>query len=323
MTEDSRARTRTGRWSEADIPDQASRIVVITGANSGLGYQTARMLARPGARVVLACRNLAKANQAADRIRTDSGPASAAVVQLDLASLASVRAAADEIVVTYPRLDLLISNAGVMELPYERTEDGFELTFGTNHLGHFALTGWLLDRLLHTPGSRVVTMSSQGHLDGMMNFDDLQSERGYQPAAAYHQSKLANLLFTYELDRRLTAAGALTVAVASHPGVVHTDLFRTRSRLNQLLISPRMRLINFWAVQSVRMGALPTLRAATDPAVMGGEFYGPHRRHDTGYPVRVASSARSHDMSDQARLWQVSEQLTGVSYRFAASRALP
>jgi NAD(P)-dependent dehydrogenase (short-subunit alcohol dehydrogenase family) len=323
MSRQGQARGSAAPWTAADMPDQKGRTVVVTGANAGIGFETARVLAGRGALLVLACRNLEKANQAAARIRAQDAQASVAVIRLDLASLASIREAAAEIRDSYPRLDLLINNAGVMEVPYERTEDGFELTFGTNHLGHFALTALVLDQLLKTPGSRIVTMSSQGHLEGVMNFDDLQSERGYHPAQAYYQSKLANLLFTYELDRRLRGAGANTIALASHPGVVYTDLFQTRSKPLQLLISPRMRVINFWFAQSVRMGALPTLRAAVDPAALGGEFYGPHRKHDTGYPARVTSSALSHDAADQARLWQVSEQLTGVRYQITASPALP
>jgi NAD(P)-dependent dehydrogenase (short-subunit alcohol dehydrogenase family) len=319
----SQARASAARWTEADVTDQTGRTSVITGANCGIGFETARVLASHGAQVVLACRDTGKAQQAADRIRAEDGQARIAIVRLDLASLASVREAAEEIRATCPRLALLINNAGVMEVPYQRTEDDFELTLATNHLGHFALTGLVLDRLLETPGSRIVTMSSQGHEEGVMNFGDLQSERGYQPAAAYSQSKLANLLFTYELDRRLRAAGAQTIAAGCHPGVVHTDLFATRSRLNQAIISRRLRIINFWFAQSVQMGALPALRAATDPSVSGGEFYGPRRRFDTGYPARRQSSARSRDAADQARLWQVSEQLTGVRYRIRTSPALP
>jgi NAD(P)-dependent dehydrogenase (short-subunit alcohol dehydrogenase family) len=236
------------------------------------------------------------------------------VVQLDLASLASVRAAASEVRAAFPRLDLLINNAGVMGVPYQRTEDGFELTFATNHLGHFALTGLLLDRLCAAPGARIVTVSSRGHHSGVMNFDDLQGERRYRPERAYWQSKLANLLFSYELQRRLAAAGAGPSALAAHPGVVLTELWRTSSRLERAAISPRLRLLNFWLAQSVAMGALPTLRATTDPGARGGEYYGPARRHDTGYPARVESSARSHDETDQRRLWDVSERLTGVQY---------
>jgi NAD(P)-dependent dehydrogenase (short-subunit alcohol dehydrogenase family) len=323
MGQQHQARGSAMRWTAADVPDQTGRTAVVTGANCGIGFETARVLARHGALVVLACRDADKAKQAADRIRAEDRRGSTAIVRLDLASLASVREAAEEIRSAYPRVDLLINNAGVMELPYERTEDGFELTFATNHLGHFALTGLVLDRLLETPGSRIVNMSSQGHADGVMNFDDLQSERGYQPAQAYFQSKLANLLFSYELDRRLRAASAPAMALASHPGVVRTNLFRTRSKLNQALISPRLRVINFWFAQSVQLGALPTLRAATDPSARGGEFYGPRRRFDTGHPARVESSARSYDVAAQARLWAVSEQLTGVSYWIKAAPGLP
>ena len=309
------------RWTAADMPDQAGRVAVITGASNGIGLEIARVLASHGAHLVLACRDVRKGRAAADRIGAalsgaGAGPGgvSADVVELDLSSLASVRAAAAAIRASYPRLDLLTNNAGVMEVPYQQTADGFQLTFATNHLGHFALTGLLLDLLLAVPDSRIVSMSSQGHAEGVMNFADLQSEQSYDPPRAYYQSKLANLLFTYELDRRLRSAGAATLALAAHPGVVYTDLFRYRSPLGQLLISPRARAINFWAVQSVQQGALPVLRAATDPSAKSGEYYGPHRRHDTGYPVPVESSSRSRDVADQARLWQVSQELTSVSY---------
>jgi NAD(P)-dependent dehydrogenase (short-subunit alcohol dehydrogenase family) len=304
-------------WTEADIPDLSGRTAVVTGANTGLGLQISRVLAARGAHVVLACRNLDKAGHAASEIAAASPEASTSTVRLDLTSQSSVRSAAGEIRARFPQLDLLINNAGVMEVPCQRTDDGFELTLATNHLGPFALTGLLLDRL--AAGARIVTVSSIGHLDGVMDFDDLQAERHYDPEQAYSQSKLANLLFTYELDRRLRAAGTGVTALACHPGVVYTDLFATRSRRQQFLLSPAMRIINFWAVQNARMGALPALRAATDPAARGGEYYGPHRyglrrRFYTGYPAVVDSSARSHDEADQARLWQLSEQLTAVSY---------
>jgi NAD(P)-dependent dehydrogenase (short-subunit alcohol dehydrogenase family) len=301
-------------WTAAGVPDQSGRTAVLTGASAGIGLETALVLAARGATVVLACRDLAKAQRAAGQIRAETGRADVRVVHLDLASLASVRAAAAEIRAGCPRLDLLINNAGVMAVPYHRTEDGFELTLATNHLGHFALTGLVLDRLLATPGSRIVTVSSRGHHDGVLNFDDLQSEHRYRPTRAYWQSKLANLLFTYELERRLRAAGAATAALAAHPGVVLTGLWQTSTKLERILISPRLRLLNFWIAQSAAMGALPTLRAAADPAASGGEYYGPRGRHDTGDPVRVESSARSHDVAAQRELWAVSEQLTGVSY---------
>ena len=306
--------TYISNWNDAQIPDQAGRTVVVTGANSGIGLLSAEALAARGARVVLACRELRKAEHAAAQIGAACPSAKVQTVRLDLASLGSVHQAADELRSEYGRIDLLINNGGVMEPPYERTEDGFELTFATNHLGHFALTGLLLDRLLETPGSRVVTVSSEGHARGVIDFDDLQSERGYSADNAYCRSKLANLLFTYELDRRLGAAGAQTAALACHPGIVLTGLYKTRSRLERAPLSPRLRLINSRFVQSTQMGALPTLRAATDPTARGGEFYGPPGRGYTGYPVRVRSSARSYDEGTQRRLWHESERLTGVTY---------
>jgi NAD(P)-dependent dehydrogenase (short-subunit alcohol dehydrogenase family) len=311
------------RWTETDIPDMSGRVAVVTGANTGLGLQTARVLAHRGAHIVLACRNPDKAGRAAEAIGAD-----VSVVPLDLASQASVRAAASRIRDDFPHLDLIINNAGVMEVPYQRTEDGFELTLATNHLGPFALTGLLLDRL--APGGRIVTVSSVGHLEGVIDFADLQAERHYDRERAYAQSKLANLMFTYELDRRLRAADAAdagVIAVACHPGVVHTDLFVNRSKLaNFVMFSPAMRPVNFWAVQDVRMGALPALRAATDPAIRGGEYIGPRRyglfrRFLTGYPAVVESSERSHDEAVQGRLWAVSEQLTGVHYALGWERA--
>ena len=305
------------RWTEADIPDLSGRTAVVTGANTGLGLQAARVLAGRGAQVVLACRNTDKAGRAADKIAAASAGASASVVRLDLASQSGVRSAAEEIRGRFQPIDLLINNAGVMDIPYQRTEDGFELTLATNHLGPFALTGLLLDRL--APGARVVTVSSVAHLEGVLDVDDLQAERQYDRERAYAQSKLANLLFTYELSRRLRAAGAGVAALACHPGVVYTELFANESRAQQLLLSRAMRVINFWAVQDVRMGALPELRAATDPAARGGQYFGPRRyglrrRFLTGYPAVVESSPRSHDEANQARLWTVSEGLTGVSY---------
>ena len=307
---------RRGRWTAADVPDQSGRTAVVTGASGGLGLETAEVLAGHGAAVVLAGRDLGKTERAADRIRPAAGGASVLVVCLDLASLASVREAAGQIRAACPSLDLLINNAGVMAIPREVTEDGFERTLATNHLGHFALTGLLLGRMLGTPGSRVVTVSSNGHRmgDGVMHFEDLQLEDGYKPWPAYYRSKLANLLFTYELQRRLTGAGAATMALAAHPGNARTDLWR-HSRLDQTLYRPALRPLTFWFAQSAHMGALATLRAATDPAAAGGEYYGPPGRQQfTGHPVQVESSAQSHDEADAARLWAISEELTGVSY---------
>jgi len=307
------------RWTAADVPDQSGRTAVVTGASGGLGLETATVLARKGATVVLACRDLAKAGRAAEQIAAVAGRTHVRVVHLDLSRLASVRAAAEEIRSACPRLDLMINNAGVMAVPYHRTEDGFELTLATNHLGHFALTGLVLDRLLGTGGSRIVTVSSIGHRQGYLHLDDLQLERDYQPWPAYYQSKLANLLFTYELQSRLAAAGLGTIALAAHPGNARTDLWRTTPRLTQELYQPRLRMLTFWFAQSARTGALATLRAAADPAAQGGSYYGPPGRLQyTGHPVPVESSDRSHDAAAQRRLWEISEQLTGVRYRIPA-----
>jgi NAD(P)-dependent dehydrogenase (short-subunit alcohol dehydrogenase family) len=237
-------------------------------------------------------------------------------VRLDLASQASVRAAAAEIRSRCERLDLLVNNAGVMDVPQRRTEDGFELTLATNHLGHFALTGLLLDRLLATPRSRIVTVSSAAHRRGVIRFDDLQSERGYDAAAAYAQSKLANLLFTFELQSRLEAIGAATIALAAHPGNARTGLWRSSSRIERALIRlPRL-------AQSAAGGARPILRAALDPAARGGDFFGPKGRY-AGSPVRVEPGAAARDPGARRRLWEVSERLTGVTYPGAHAAPVP
>jgi NAD(P)-dependent dehydrogenase (short-subunit alcohol dehydrogenase family) len=296
------------KWTAADIPDQRGRIAIITGANTGLGFETAAALAAQGARVVLAVRNLDKGKDALTRIADRTPGADVELQRLDLSSLASVRAAADELKGKYDRVDLLINNAGVMFPPKELTEDGFELQFATNHLGHFALTGLLLERLLPVAGSRVVTVSSFGHrLRASIHFDDLNWERGYSPVGAYGQSKLANLLFSYELQRRLETAGKTTIATAAHPGGSDTDLQRHLGRV----MGPVISIVS----QNAAMGAQPTLRAATDPEALGGQYYGPRGFAGmSGYPKVVRSSKQSHDAELQSRLWAVSEGLTGVGF---------
>jgi NAD(P)-dependent dehydrogenase (short-subunit alcohol dehydrogenase family) len=302
----------TTKWTTADIPDQTGRVAVITGANTGLGLETARELAIAGATVVLAVRNVDKGTQAAASILADAPAADVTVQRLDLTSLASVRDAAAELSAAHAGIDLLINNAGVMYTPREKTADGFDLQFGTNHLGHFALTGLLLDRLLQRPGSRVVTVSSVGHkILAKIDFDDLQHEQRYSRVAAYGQSKLANLLFTYELQRRLAVAKVDTVALAAHPGGSNTELFRNSPAVLRAVEPLFVRLV----AQSAAMGALPTLRAATDPTAAGGEYYGPDGfRELRGFPEVVSSSRRSHDTDVQQRLWTVSEKLTKVTY---------
>jgi NAD(P)-dependent dehydrogenase (short-subunit alcohol dehydrogenase family) len=301
-----------GKWTTADIPDQNGRVAVVTGANTGLGYHVAAALAQTGAHVVLAVRNLDKGNLALARIVAAHPDADVTLQELDLGSLASVRTAAAALRKAYPRIDLLINNAGVMGIPKQVTDDGFEMQFGTNHLGHFALTGLLLGNLLSVRGSRVVTVSSTGHrLRAAIHFDDLQWEHSYDRYAAYGQSKLANLLFTYELQRRLAEQHDNTIAVAAHPGASSTELGRSAPRL----IKPLWALADTFLFQNAAMGALPTLRAATDPDVEGGQYFGPDGLGEQrGHPKLVSSSAQSHDHNLQRRLWTVSEELTGVTY---------
>ncbi|MUL81804.1 MULTISPECIES: SDR family NAD(P)-dependent oxidoreductase [unclassified Mycolicibacterium] len=296
-------------WTTANIPDQTGRTAIVTGSNTGLGLETAKALATKGAHVVLAVRNLDKGKAAAQSITEASPGASVALQELDLTSLESIRAAAEALNAKHPAIDLLINNAGVMFTPKSTTKDGFELQFGTNHLGAFALTGLLLDHLLAVPGSRVVTVSSQGHrFVRRIRFDDLQWDHGYNRVAAYGQSKLANLMFTYELQRRLQ--GTNTIAVAAHPGGSRTELTRNLPPLVGAVTRLAEPLF-----QSPDMGALPTLRAATDPGVIGGQYFGPDGfGEQRGYPKVVASSAASHDTDAQRRLWAVSEELTGVTY---------
>jgi NAD(P)-dependent dehydrogenase (short-subunit alcohol dehydrogenase family) len=297
------------KWTSDEIPNQSGRTAIVTGANSGLGLETTQALAARGAHVVLAVRDVGKGKQAAASIIRMSPDAALSVQELDLGSLQSIRSAANAIASEHPRIDLLINNAGVMYPPKQETSDGFELQFGTNHLGHFALTGLLFDRLSATPGSRVVTVSSVGHkIRAAIHFDDLQWQRSYHRVDAYGQSKLANLLFTYELQRRSTSAGVHTIAVAAHPGITRTDLYRHFPSV----IAPVLKL----TMQSASMGALPTLRAATDPSVLGGQYYGPDGFNQSrGYPKVVTSSDQSYDLDLQRRLWAVSEDLTGVTFQ--------
>ncbi len=296
------------KWTAArDMPDQSGRVAVVTGANTGIGLETAAALVRRGAHVVLACRNQAKGRAAATRIAAGGASGTLDVMALDLADLASVRAFSAAFRDGLDRLDLLINNAGVMWPPASKTVDGFELQFGTNHLGHFALTARLLDRLRTTSGSRVVTVSSVSHRFGTIDFDDLHWEsRTYHPNRAYGQSKLANLLFAYELQRRLDRAGIETMSVAAHPGYTGTDLQR---------YSGLMRLLNSLVAMPTWRGALPTLYAATASGAEPGGYYGPDGFGELrGYPTRVGSSSESTDEAVSAKLWQVSEGLVGLEF---------
>ena len=310
--------TQRQRWTEADLPGLGGRTAVVTGANTGLGFQTARVLAARGATVVLACRNLARADAAAGRIADNVPGAQLRTVELDLAALESVRAAAAWLRAAYPQLDLLINNAGGVNPRPGRTADGFERTLGVNHLGPFALTGLVLDRLLAAPAARIVTVSSVGHRRGAIHLDDLNFDQGYRWQHAYFQSKLANLMFTFELQRRLAAAGAAAIAVAAHPGNARTEFGRDMNPVARAVMSPRLRALTFWLLQPAEIAALPIARAAADPAVRGGEYYGPGGWQEwTGYPERATPIARAHDQDVQQRLWARSEQLTGVTYQLA------
>jgi NAD(P)-dependent dehydrogenase (short-subunit alcohol dehydrogenase family) len=312
--EEAMAQDGSGKWTAQDVPDQHGRTVIITGANSGIGLETAKVLAARGAGIVLAGRDPGRTAAAAEQVSAVATGPKAETAELDLASLESIRAAAADLAGRYPRIDLLINNAGVMMPPFGLTKDGFELQIGTNHLGHFALTGLLLPHLLEVPGSRVVTVSSNAHRTGKINFDDLMSAKRYGKSAAYGQSKLANLMFTYELQRRLTAAHADTLATAAHPGTATTDLTR-HSGFMTWGTHAKLGPLNSWAVQPATMGALPTLRAATDPGATGGAYYGPDGfMQFTGAPVLVRSSVRSQNADVQRRLWAESEKLTQVSF---------
>ncbi len=292
------------RWDSRDIPNQTGRTIVVTGANSGLGLATSQMLTAAGARVIMACRNTEKGQEVA--------PKGAEVYRLDLADLASIRTFAKDMAAV--RIDVLINNAGVMNVPKRQTVDGFELQFGTNYLGHFALTGLLLRQIT----DRVVTVTSAVHMIGRINFDDLNGERHYQSWLAYGQSKLANLLFTYELDRR--AGGTGLISVAAHPGYASTNLQTGRARMTGSTLSRRgAELTNRIFGQSARMGALPQTYAATAPDVRGGEFFGPGGLfHQRGYPERVRPSRAARNVETARRLWDVATHMTGVSYEFRA-----
>ena len=298
-------------WTSEQIEDQTGRLAIVTGANTGIGLETARVLAKKGSTVVLACRSREKGEAATAEIQTDDIKGSVELRLLDLASLKSVRDFVDRFRERHQRLDLLVNNAGVMMPPPSKTEDGFELQFGVNHLGHFALTGLLADLLVQTSGSRVVTVSSAVHKYGNIDFDDLQWERrSYKKMRSYAQSKLANLLFAYELQRCLEAAGAPTISLAAHPGWTATALQRNVGffrAMNPLFAMKRWK------------GALPTLRAAADPSAKGGQFFGPHGLGGMrGFPVLVRSNDASRNEDDARRLWEVSEELTGVRFDLSA-----
>lgn len=297
------------KWDRNDIPSQSGKVAVVTGSSSGIGYITAEVLAGKGAEVIIAVRNLMKGETAAGKIRSRYKEAEISVMELDLADLGSVRSFCDIFKKKYSRLDLLINNAGVMIPPYSRTKDGFELQFGTNHLGHFALTAQIFDLIKNTSNSRIVNVSSAAHKAGNLNFDDLNWEkRKYKAWKAYGDSKISNLYFTYEMQRKLEGSGNNVIAAAAHPGWTATDLQRH---------SGLFRFLNPMFAQKPEMGALPTLYAAAGPDVKGGDYFGPSGWQEwRGYPAKVNSNGLSHDEKIAGKLWQVSEELTGTKYNF-------
>jgi NAD(P)-dependent dehydrogenase (short-subunit alcohol dehydrogenase family) len=310
------------KWTVDQMPDQSGRSVLITGANSGLGLRSAEALAAHGARVLMGCRNEARAEAARHQVATKATGPEPVVVRLDLADLGSVAACAEEVGATVERLDVLMNNAGVMRIPLSRTTEGFEMQFGTNHLGHYALTGRLLPVLLRAEAAtapeapRVVTTSSNAHRFGQMRWDDLNWEKEYRKWPAYGQAKLANLLFMHELDRRAREAGSDLVSVAAHPGYAATHLQTAGlEQEGNRLFAGAVAFGNRVVAQSDSRGALPQLYAATMPEVAGGDYYGPDGLWEQrGHPEKVTGNARSSDLAAAHRLWQVSEDLTDVTY---------
>jgi NAD(P)-dependent dehydrogenase (short-subunit alcohol dehydrogenase family) len=299
-------------WDKRNIPDLSGKVIIVTGGNSGLGYESVKAFAEKGAQVILASRSVSGGERARASILKELPGANIDVMTLDLVDLESVKDFSQKFMDKYDRLDVLMNNAGIMTTPYFRTKDGFEGQMGTNHFGHFALTAHLMDLIKVTKGARVVNVSSNAHKAGTMDFDNLLFEegKGYSPMKAYGRSKLSNLLFTYELQRWFDKNGTEAIAVAAHPGFSETNLIRyIDKKVVYRIFKPLVSLM----AQSAAMGALPQIRAAVDPDVIGGEYYGPSGMGEMkGYPVRVKSNGKTHDMEGARKLWQVSEELTGV-----------
>jgi len=298
------------KWTTENIPDLSGKVIIVTGGNSGLGYESVKAFAEKGAEVILTSRSPEKGENAKKEIGKSKGKI--VVMQLDLSDLNSIRKFSAEFHEKYKQLDVLLNNAGIMTTPYFLTKDGFEAQMGTNHLGHFALTGLLFDVIKKTPKSRIVNVSSSAHKQGKMDFNNLLFENGkdYSPIKAYGRSKLSNLLFTYELQRIMEENGIASIAVAAHPGVAQTNLARyLEGKFWFKFLMPVFKLIS----QSQSQGALPQIRASVDPNVKGGQYYGPHRGMK-GDPVIVESNAASHSEADAKKLWEVSEKLTGITF---------
>ena len=300
------------RWTATNIPNMTGKTAIVTGGNSGVGFETAIELARHGATTIIACRSTSRGEWALRRIREFVHVSQVELMHLDLGDLASVGAFAESFKAEYECLDLLVNNAGIMATPYRATADGFESQFGTNHLGHFALTAGLLPVIAAAPSSRVINVSSLAHRGEKIDTENLQTgNRNYNRWRAYGRSKLANLLFTYELQRRLASAGIQHVeSLAAHPGVSRTNIAQGLGVIGKIAMP-----IAGLFFQSAQMGALPILRAATDPEARGGQYYGPDKPNERkGYPVIVTSSSESHDTEVARRLWEQSEKLTGVKF---------
>lgn len=301
------------KWTSDQIPALDQKVAIVTGANSGLGYESALALARKQATVVMACRNMDKGQKALEQVKAKVPNAKLHLMKLDLSSLASVKEFVDTFQQEFDKLDILLNNAGIMAVPEGKTTDGFEKQFGTNHLGHFALTGQLLDLLLKTEGSRVINVASKAADSGSFDFDNLNREGSYSPFGAYSQSKLSNLLFTFELQRRLEAINAHTVSIAAHPGGSNTNL-ADNAKINPILRSILTPIFGLIA-QSAEKGALPQLFAATDPAARPANYYGPDGFNELGgYPKEAKIPTQALNREDQRKLWEASEQLTGVKY---------
>ena len=294
-------------WTEENISDLSGKTVIVTGANSGIGFETARALSEKNAQVIFACRNEFWGNYAVNKVKLDSGNTDILFKHLDLADLSSIRKFSEEVNSEMNSIDILVNNAGIMMCPYQKTKDGFEMQIGTNHLGHFALTGLLLDKIKSSRNSRVVNVSSLYHRPGKINLKDIHSEKKNHPVKAYQQSKLANLLFTYELAKKFEDANSSTIAVASHPGWTTTNLQKYKFSF---------RLLNPIFAQKPPMGALPTLYGAVADEVKNADYLGPRKLEIWGRPKKVNSSKRSKDNATAKKLWELSENLTGVKFQF-------
>ena len=305
------------KWTEKNLPDLTGKTIIITGANSGTGFAATKFMSAKGATIIMACRNPDKANKALQSIKNDNAEAKLDFIQLDLSSLASIKQFSEEFKKKYSSLDILINNAGMSQTPDIKTEDGFEMQIGVNHLGHYALTGHLMDRLVNTKDSRVVTMSSMNHEQGIMNFDNLFLEGEYHQMKAYEQSKLANLLFSYELSRKLTQAGVSVESIAAHPGFVKSNIMKSNEYTKRSFgFTMMFNIFDVLLAMTPSMGSLGIMRAATDRTLKNGEYVGPTQMGGyRGLPNLLTSSERSYNEEDAKKLWEMSEELTDVRYR--------